>query len=51
MNPGWEMDEKMHIEYQTICKELYKNIESDDKRKNKKSERPTKANVAIFIHF
>lgn len=29
-NPGWEMDEKMHIEYQTICKELYKNIESDD---------------------
>jgi len=29
-HPGWENKEKMHIEYQTICKELYKNIECDD---------------------
>jgi hypothetical protein len=29
-HPGWETKEKMHIEYQTICKELYKNIEYDD---------------------
>jgi len=29
-HPGWESKEKMHIEYQTICKELYKNIECDD---------------------
>ena len=29
-HPGWESKEKMHIEYQTICKELYKNIENDD---------------------
>ena len=29
-HPGWETKEKMHIEYQTICKELYKNIECDD---------------------
>ena len=29
-HPGWENNEKMHIEYQTICKELYKNIECDD---------------------
>jgi hypothetical protein len=29
-HPGWENKEKMHIEYQTICKELYKNIEYDD---------------------
>ena len=29
-HPGWENNEKMHIEYQTICKELYKNIECND---------------------
>ena len=29
-HPGWETKEKMHLEYQTICKELYKNIEYDD---------------------
>jgi hypothetical protein len=29
-HPGWETKEKMHVEYQTICKELYKNIEKDD---------------------
>ena len=29
-HPGWETKEKMHLEYQTICKELYKNIECDD---------------------
>jgi hypothetical protein len=29
-HPGWENKEKMHIEYQSICKELYKNIEKDD---------------------
>ena len=29
-HPGWESKEKMHVEYQTICKELYKNIENDD---------------------
>jgi hypothetical protein len=29
-HPGWESKEKMHIEYQNICKELYKNIECDD---------------------
>lgn len=29
-HPGWENKEKMHMEYQTICKELYKNIEKDE---------------------
>jgi len=29
-HPGWENKEKMHIEYQSICKELYKNIEKDE---------------------
>lgn len=29
-HPGWENKEKMHMEYQNICKELYKNIEKDD---------------------
>ena len=29
-HPGWENKEKMHVEYQNICKELYKNIECDD---------------------
>jgi len=29
-HPGWETKEKMHVEYQAICKELYKNIEKDD---------------------
>ena len=29
-HPGWETKEKMHVEYQMICKELYKNIECDD---------------------
>ena len=29
-HPGWETKEKMHMEYQMICKELYKNIECDD---------------------
>jgi hypothetical protein len=29
-HPGWETKEKMHVEYQNICKELYKNIECDD---------------------
>ena len=29
-HPGWETKEKMHMEYQSICKELYKNIEKDD---------------------
>ena len=29
-HPGWENKEKMHVEYQAICKELYKNIECDD---------------------
>jgi hypothetical protein len=29
-HPGWENNEKMHVEYQSICKELYKNIEKDD---------------------
>jgi hypothetical protein len=29
-HPGWENKEKMHVEYQSICKELYKNIECDD---------------------
>ena len=29
-HPGWENKEKMHVEYQSICKELYKNIEKDD---------------------
>ena len=29
-HPGWENKEKMHMEYQSICKELYKNIEKDD---------------------
>ena len=29
-HPGWENKEKMHVEYQNICKELYKNIERDE---------------------
>jgi len=29
-HPGWETKEKMHMEYQSICKELYKNIEKDE---------------------
>ena len=29
-HPGWEAKDAMHTEYQTICKELYKNIEHDD---------------------
>ncbi len=29
-HPGWENKEKMHMEYQSICKELYKNIEKDE---------------------
>ena len=29
-HPGWEVKDSMHTEYQTICKELYKNIEHDD---------------------
>ena len=29
-HPGWEVRDAMHTEYQTICKELYKNIEHDD---------------------
>ena len=29
-HPGWENKEKMHMEYQNICKELYKNIEKDN---------------------
>jgi hypothetical protein len=29
-HPGWENKEKMHMEYQNICKELYKNIEKDE---------------------
>ena len=34
-HPGWETKERMHTEYHTICKELYKNIEHDE-RANKK---------------
>jgi hypothetical protein len=29
-HPGWEAKDSMHMEYQAICKELYKNIENDD---------------------
>ena len=29
-HPGWEVKDSMHMEYQNICKELYKNIEHDD---------------------
>jgi hypothetical protein len=29
-HPGWEDKDSMHMEYQAICKELYKNIENDD---------------------
>ena len=29
-HPGWENKEKMHVEYQNICKEIYKNIERDE---------------------
>jgi hypothetical protein len=34
-HPGWETKERMHTEYHTICKELYKKIEHDE-RANKK---------------
>ncbi len=34
-HPGWENNEKMNTEYLTMCKELYKNIEKDE-RANKK---------------
>ena len=34
-HPGWETKERMHTEYHTICKELYKSIEKDE-RANKK---------------
>jgi hypothetical protein len=34
-HPGWENNEKMNTEYLTLCKELYKNIEKDE-RANKK---------------
>ena len=34
-HPGWETKERMHTEYHNICKELYKNIEHDE-RANKK---------------
>jgi Zinc-finger of C2H2 type len=34
-HPGWETKERMHTEYHNICKELYKNIENDE-RANKK---------------
>jgi hypothetical protein len=34
-HPGWETKERMHTEYHTICKELYKKIENDE-RANKK---------------
>ena len=34
-HPGWETKERMHTEYHTICKELYKKIEHDE-RSNKK---------------
>ena len=29
-HPGWEGKDVMHMEYQAICKELYKDIEHDD---------------------
>ena len=29
-HPGWESNEKLHTEYLSLCKELYKNIENDD---------------------
>jgi len=29
-HPGWEAKDSMHMEYQAICKELYKDIEHDD---------------------
>jgi len=34
-HPGWENNEKMNTEYLTLCKQLYKNIEKDE-RANKK---------------
>jgi hypothetical protein len=34
-HPGWENNEKMHTEYLTMCKELYKNIENDDAAQRK----------------
>ena len=34
-HPWWETKERMHTEYHNICKELYKNIEHDE-RANKK---------------
>ena len=34
-HPGWEVRDAMHTEYQAICKELYKNIEHDDRAHKK----------------
>jgi hypothetical protein len=34
-HPGWETKERMHTEYHNICKELYKNIENDERAKKK----------------
>jgi len=34
-HPGWEAKDAMHTEYQAICKELYKNIEHDDRAHKK----------------
>jgi len=55
-HPGWENKEKMHVEYQNICKELYKNIERDDAAHRKilkiiaKETHINKADIMELMH-
>jgi uncharacterized Zn-finger protein len=48
-HPGWESKEKLHTEYLALCKELYKNIENDD-RAHKKIIKGFIKNVQIDKH-
>jgi len=56
-HPGWENKEKMHVEYQSICKELYKNIEKDEAAHRKilkiiaKETRINKADMIELMHI
>ena len=55
-HPGWENKEKMHVEYQNICKELYKNIERDEAAHRKilkiiaKETHINKADIMDIMH-
>jgi hypothetical protein len=55
-HPGWENKEKMHVEYQNICKEIYKNIERDEAAHRKilkiiaKETHINKADIMDLMH-